>query len=58
MIYVGSTTDDTYYAPQTPARMTPNSTYTVDLTVTNTTSSAWASGERVRPPRAFTTRSR
>ncbi|MEU6087591.1 DNRLRE domain-containing protein [Streptomyces sp. NPDC047085] len=47
VIYVDSTTDDTYYAPQTPARMTPNSTYTVDFTVTNTTSSAWATGERV-----------
>ncbi|WP_406178161.1 DNRLRE domain-containing protein [Streptomyces sp. NBC_00996] len=47
VIYVDSTTDDTYYAPQTPARMTPNSTYTVDMTVTNTTSAAWASGERV-----------
>nr|WP_309504752.1 DNRLRE domain-containing protein [Streptomyces sp. KM273126] len=47
VIYVDSTTEDTYYAPQTPARMTPNSTYTVDFTVTNTTSSAWAAGERV-----------
>ncbi|MFG2357560.1 DNRLRE domain-containing protein [Streptomyces sp. NPDC048521] len=47
VIYVDSTTDDTYYAPTTPARMTPNSTYTVNFTVTNTTSSAWASGERV-----------
>jgi RHS repeat-associated protein len=47
VIYVDSTTDDTYYAPQTPARMTPDSQYTVDFTVTNTTSSAWASGERV-----------
>ncbi|WP_247701713.1 DNRLRE domain-containing protein [Streptomyces sp. F63] len=46
VIYVDSTAEDTYYAPQTPARMTPNSTYTVDFTVTNTTSSAWASGER------------
>ncbi|WP_228039807.1 golvesin C-terminal-like domain-containing protein [Streptomyces chromofuscus] len=46
VIYVDSTTEDTYYAPQTPARMTPNSTYTVQFTVTNTTSSAWASGER------------
>ncbi|MGW0828430.1 golvesin C-terminal-like domain-containing protein [Streptomyces sp. NPDC002845] len=46
VIYVDSTTEDTYYAPQTPARMTPNSTYTVDFTVTNTTSSAWAAGER------------
>ncbi|MGX4694875.1 golvesin C-terminal-like domain-containing protein [Streptomyces sp. JNUCC 63] len=47
VIYVDSTTEDTYYAPQTPARMTPNSTYTVDFTVTNTTSTAWAAGERV-----------
>ncbi|MBC2907009.1 DNRLRE domain-containing protein [Streptomyces cupreus] len=46
VIYVDSTTEDTYYAPQTPARMTPNSTYTVDFTVTNTTNSAWATGER------------
>ncbi|MFI9771096.1 DNRLRE domain-containing protein [Streptomyces sp. NPDC052415] len=46
VIYVDSTTEDTYYAPQTPARMTPNSTYTVDFTVTNTTSTAWATGER------------
>ncbi|MGW7287927.1 golvesin C-terminal-like domain-containing protein, partial [Streptomyces sp. NPDC054847] len=36
----------TYYAPTTPARMTPNTTYTVEFTVTNTTSSAWAAGER------------
>ncbi|MEV0775967.1 DNRLRE domain-containing protein [Streptomyces sp. NPDC050428] len=46
VIYVDSTTEDTYYAPTTPARMTPNSTYTVDFTVTNTTSTAWAAGER------------
>ncbi|MCX3064245.1 golvesin C-terminal-like domain-containing protein [Streptomyces beihaiensis] len=46
VIYVDSTTTDTYYAPTTPQRMTPNSTYTVDFTVTNTTNSAWASGER------------
>ncbi|MGP4083488.1 golvesin C-terminal-like domain-containing protein [Streptomyces sp. KR55] len=46
VIYVDSTTEDTYYAPQTPARMTPNSTYTVEFTVTNTTATAWAAGER------------
>lgn len=46
VIYVDSTTEDTYYAPQTPSRMTPNTTYTVDFTVTNTTSSQWAAGER------------
>lgn len=46
VIYVDSTTEDTYYAPTNPARMTPNSAYTVDFTVTNTTSTAWATGER------------
>ncbi|MFF8842540.1 DNRLRE domain-containing protein [Streptomyces sp. NPDC015127] len=46
VIYVDSTTEDTYYAPTTPSRMTPNTTYTVEFTVTNTTSSAWAAGER------------
>lgn len=46
VIYVDSTTEDTYYAPQTPARMTPNSQYTVEFTVTNTTATAWAAGER------------
>ncbi|MBN0043056.1 DNRLRE domain-containing protein [Streptomyces actuosus] len=46
VIYVDSTTADTYYAPQTPSRMTPNSTYSVDFTVTNTTNAAWAAGER------------
>jgi RHS repeat-associated protein len=46
VIYVDSTTASTYYAPTTPARMTPNTTYAVDFTVTNTTSSAWAAGER------------
>ncbi|MFF8841259.1 DNRLRE domain-containing protein [Streptomyces sp. NPDC015127] len=46
VIYVDSTTEDTYYAPTTPSRMTPNTTYTVEFTVTNTTASAWAAGER------------
>uniref|UniRef100_A0AAU1UNF1 DNRLRE domain-containing protein n=1 Tax=Streptomyces sp. NBC_00119 TaxID=2975659 RepID=A0AAU1UNF1_9ACTN len=46
VIYVDATTENTYYAPQTPARMTPNSTYTVDMTVTNTTNSEWLAGER------------
>ncbi|CAL9566122.1 hypothetical protein SUDANB176_04742 [Streptomyces sp. enrichment culture] len=46
VIYVDSTTEDTYYAPQTPSRMTPDTTYTVDFTVTNTTSAEWAAGER------------
>ncbi|MGW6356549.1 DNRLRE domain-containing protein [Streptomyces sp. NPDC055092] len=46
VIYVDATSENTYYAPQTPQRMTPNSTYTVDVTVTNTTGSTWAAGER------------
>ncbi|WUK21446.1 DNRLRE domain-containing protein [Streptomyces sp. NBC_00371] len=46
VIYVDATTENTYYAPQTPQRMTPNSTYSVDVTVTNTTGSEWLAGER------------
>ncbi|MFV5997498.1 DNRLRE domain-containing protein [Streptomyces sp. NPDC056231] len=45
--YIDSTTESTYYAPQTPARMTPNTTYTVDLTLTNTTSSTWKAANQV-----------
>ncbi len=45
--YIDSTTDSTYYAPQTPARMTPNSDYTVDFTLTNTTASSWTSADHV-----------
>ncbi|MFJ5772708.1 DNRLRE domain-containing protein [Streptomyces sp. NPDC093094] len=44
--YIDSTTESTYYAPKTPARMTPNSAYTVEFTLTNTTATAWAAGER------------
>ncbi|MGW0731156.1 golvesin C-terminal-like domain-containing protein [Streptomyces sp. NPDC002851] len=44
--YTDSTTRSTYYAPKTPSRMTPNTAYTVDFTVTNTTDAAWADGER------------
>ncbi|MFD0078461.1 DNRLRE domain-containing protein [Streptomyces sp. NPDC127166] len=45
--YVDSTTESTYYAPQTPARMTPNSDYTVDFTLTNTTASSWTPADHV-----------
>ncbi|MQY15178.1 hypothetical protein SRB5_53560 [Streptomyces sp. RB5] len=41
VIYVDATAEDTYYAPATPQRMTPNSTYTVKTTVTNTTNTTW-----------------
>ncbi|MEV3993649.1 DNRLRE domain-containing protein [Streptomyces sp. NPDC049837] len=45
--YIDSTTDSTYYAPQTPARMTPNSDHTVELTLTNTTTATWKAGTHV-----------
>ncbi|MFE0100075.1 hypothetical protein [Streptomyces sp. NPDC059009] len=37
---------DTYYAPRTPTRLTAANTYPVDVTVTNTTTTAWPAGER------------
>ncbi|WP_253911450.1 DNRLRE domain-containing protein [Streptomyces sp. CNQ-509] len=37
VIYVDATAESTYYAPETPQRMTPNSTYNVKVTFTNTT---------------------
>ncbi|MER6919120.1 DNRLRE domain-containing protein [Streptomyces spiralis] len=44
--YVDATTDSTYYAPTTPARMTPGTTYNVDVSLTNTTNTTWtAAGE-------------
>jgi RHS repeat-associated protein len=39
--YVDATTDSTYYAPTTPARMTPGTTYSVDVSLTNTTNTTW-----------------
>ncbi|XCW06533.1 DNRLRE domain-containing protein [Streptomyces sp. HUAS MG47] len=45
--YIDSTTESTYYAPQTPARMTPNSDYTVDFTLTNTTAANWTTADHV-----------
>ena len=42
--YIDSTTESTYYAPQTPARITPNSDHTVEFTLTNTTTSTWKAG--------------
>ncbi|MFF0072528.1 DNRLRE domain-containing protein [Streptomyces sp. NPDC005494] len=45
--YIDSTTESTYYAPQTPARMTPNTDYTVDFTLTNTTASTWNAADHV-----------
>ncbi|WP_411111951.1 DNRLRE domain-containing protein [Streptomyces sp. c-19] len=45
--YIDSTTESTYFAPQTPARMTPNSDYTVDFTLTNTTTASWTATDHV-----------
>ncbi|MEV5969664.1 DNRLRE domain-containing protein [Streptomyces sp. NPDC051921] len=45
--YIDSTTESTYYAPQTPARMTPNTDYTIDFTLTNTTAAAWKAADHV-----------
>nr|WP_326791311.1 DNRLRE domain-containing protein [Streptomyces sp. NBC_00841] len=45
--YIDSTTASTYFAPQTPARMTPNTTYTVDFTLTNTTATTWKATDQV-----------
>ncbi|WOX26456.1 DNRLRE domain-containing protein [Streptomyces solicathayae] len=42
--YIDSTTASTYYAPTTPARMTPNSDHTVEFTLTNTTTATWRAG--------------
>ncbi|MGW6458219.1 DNRLRE domain-containing protein [Streptomyces sp. NPDC055078] len=46
VIYVDATAENTYYAPNTPARMTTNTNYPADVTITNTTGHAWAAGER------------
>ncbi|MFI1098509.1 DNRLRE domain-containing protein [Streptomyces sp. NPDC020917] len=45
--YVDATTDSTYYAPTTPARMTPGTTYNVDVSVTNTTNAVWPAASEV-----------
>ncbi|MGA4838855.1 DNRLRE domain-containing protein [Streptomyces sp. G45] len=46
VIYVDSSTESTYYAANTPSRMTEGLTYTTDVAVTNTTDAAWPAGER------------
>ncbi|MCX5202941.1 DNRLRE domain-containing protein [Streptomyces sp. NBC_00237] len=46
VIYIDSTPWNTYYAPHTPQRMTEDNTYPVDVTLTNTSDTAWAAGER------------
>ncbi|GAA3163752.1 hypothetical protein GCM10010451_09760 [Streptomyces virens] len=44
--YVDATTASTYHAPKTPARMTPNSEYSVEFTLTNTTDTTWKAADR------------
>ncbi|MFF3911723.1 DNRLRE domain-containing protein [Streptomyces sp. NPDC001848] len=46
--YLDTTTDSTYYAPTTPTKMVPGTTYTVPVTINNTTGSTWsASNEQL-----------
>ncbi|MER7107911.1 golvesin C-terminal-like domain-containing protein [Streptomyces sp. NPDC000229] len=45
--YIDKSTDSTYFAPDTPARMIPGDQYTVDVTLTNTTTSTWKATDRV-----------
>ncbi|MFG3002426.1 golvesin C-terminal-like domain-containing protein [Streptomyces calvus] len=42
--YLTKSTEATYHAPYTPSRMIPGDEYTVDVTLTNTTTSTWAAG--------------
>jgi RHS repeat-associated protein len=39
--YIDKTTAGTYYAPEIPERVRPNTIFTVPVTVTNTTKKAW-----------------
>ncbi|MEV4755359.1 DNRLRE domain-containing protein [Micromonospora sp. NPDC049559] len=43
--YLEPTAESTYYAPVTPAQLAPASTYTVPVTVSNPTLSAWKASE-------------
>ena len=45
--FISPTTPSTYYAPSTPAKMQVGTTYTVPVTVNNTTSSAWSNSSEV-----------
>ncbi|MFE1263229.1 DNRLRE domain-containing protein [Streptomyces albogriseolus] len=43
--YLTKSTEATYHAPYTPSRMIPGDEYTVDVTLTNTTTGIWAAGD-------------
>ncbi len=45
VIYVDSTPESTYFAPQAPSRMIPGDTHNVEVTLTNTTSGNWSAAE-------------
>ncbi|MDQ1006442.1 RHS repeat-associated protein [Streptomyces sp. V4I23] len=45
--YIDKSTDSTYFAPDTPARMIPGDQYTVDVTLTNTTTGTWKAADQV-----------
>ena len=45
--YLAPTTSSTYYAPSTPTKMQVGTTYTVPVTVNNTTSSTWSNSNEV-----------
>jgi RHS repeat-associated protein len=42
--YLSTAPEDTFYAPDTPERMNPGSTYKVPVTVSNTTQTTWVAG--------------
>jgi RHS repeat-associated protein len=44
--YLEKTAASTYYAPFTPSRMIPGDQYTVDVTLTNTTTLTWATASQ------------
>ena len=45
--YLDTSTESTYYAPSTPTDMNPGTTYTVPVTINNTTASTWAAASEV-----------
>ncbi|MFJ3405317.1 DNRLRE domain-containing protein [Promicromonospora sp. NPDC090134] len=42
--YLSTAPEDTFYAPDTPERMTPGTSYQVPVTVSNTTQTTWVKG--------------
>ncbi|NUP48289.1 MAG: DNRLRE domain-containing protein, partial [Catenulispora sp.] len=45
--YLDTSTESTYYAPSTPTSMNPGTTYSVPVTVNNTTASTWSAANVV-----------